>query len=387
VVTFTRRKVISTLSAATAAIKNQAETLGSSKTKSSKRRKTHTFSSLMYYFGAVIMIASLVTTGYQAPVDQELASVNDSSTAIQAANPSVDQLLAADLAASVAEVANLSVATNAANLTISLNAKSELSQANDSTILTKPQVIDASSQRRGVTEYTTVAGDSVPAIAQRFGLTAETVRWANSLVGDAIGPDRKLLIPGVDGVVYTTNGNDTLDGIASRYNVSKDRIVLYNDLGISGLGAGQRLVLPGGVLPENERPGYTAPRSTSRVAVVQPSYANAAIAGNRYDYGYCTWYAYNRRAELGRPVGSFWGNAATWASYARGSGYTVSSTPIAGAVMQTANAAGGYGHVAVVERVNSDGSIFISEMNYAGWNVYSTRTLDAGQVGSYNYIY
>lgn len=342
----------------------------------------------MYYFGAVIMIASLVTTGYQAPVDQELASVNDSSTAIQAANPSVDQLLAADLAASAAEVANLSVATNAANLSISLNAKSELSQSSDSTILTKPQVIDASSQRRGVTEYTTVAGDSVPAIAQRFGLQTETVRWANNLVGDAIGPDRKLLIPGVDGVVYTVGGSDTIDSIASRYNVPKERIISYNDLEVSGVRAGQRLVLPGGVLPEAERPGYTAPtRATSRVAVVQPSYANAAIAGNRYDYGYCTWYAYNRRAELGRPVGSFWGNAATWASYARGSGYTVSSTPIAGAVMQTANAAGGYGHVAVVERVNGDGSIFISEMNYAGWNVYSTRTLDAGQVGSYNYIY
>lgn len=341
----------------------------------------------MYYIGAIVIIAGLVTTGYQAPVDQELASVNDSSTAIQAANPSVDQLLAADLAASAAEVANLSVASNAANLSISLNAKNELSQASDSTVLAKPQVIDASSQRRGVTEYVTVSGDSVPAIAERFSLKPETVRWANNLVGDAIGPGKTLLIPGVNGVVYTVGAADTLDSIASKYSVGKDRIVSYNDLEVSGLKPGQRLVLPDGVMPASERPGAAPVRSTVRVAAVQPSYANAAVAGNRYDYGYCTYYVYNRRAELGRPVGSFWGNAASWASYARGSGYTVSNTPAIGSVLQTANAAGGYGHVAVVERINSDGSIFVSEMNYAGWNVTSTRTIDAGQVGIYNYIY
>lgn len=332
------------------------------------------------------MIASLVTTGYQAPVNQELASVNDPSTAIQAANPSVDQLLAADLAASAAEVANLSIASNAANLSISLSAKSELSQASDSMLLTKPQVIDASSQRRGVIEYVTVAGDSVPAIAQRFGLTPDTVRWANNLIGDAIGPDKTLLIPGVDGVVYTSNSGDTLDALASRYSVSKERIVLYNDLGVSGLVPGQRLVLPGGVLPESERPGYAAPRSNYTRPVV-PTYTSAQIAGNRYSYGYCTWYAYNRRAELGRPVGSFWGDAITWAYHARSSGYLVNNAPAPGAVLHDPNIAPPWGHVAIVESVHGDGSILISEMNYTGWNRVSTRTIPAAQAANYSYIH
>lgn len=341
----------------------------------------------MYYIGAIIMIASLVTTGYQAPVNQELASVNDPSTAIQAANPSVDQLLAADLAASAAEVANLSIASNAANLSISLNAKSELSQASDSALLTKPQVIDASSQRLGIIEYITVAGDSVPAIAQRFGLSPDTVRWANNLVGDAIGPDKTLLIPGVDGVVYTSRPGDTIEAIASRYNVAKERIILYNDLGVSGLVAGQRLVLPGGVLPESERPGYVAPRSNYVARPVQPTYSNAAIAGNRYSYGYCTWYAYNRRAELGRPVGSFWGDAITWAYHARNSGYLVNNAPAIGAVLHDPTAAPPWGHVAVVESVYADGSVLVSEMNYTGWNRISTRVIPAGQAANYSYIH
>ena len=65
-------------------------------------------------------------------------------------------------------------------------------------------------------------------------------------------------------------------------------------------------------------------------------------------------------------------------------GYTVNNTPKAGAVMQTTQ--GGYGHVAYVESVNSDGSVTVSEMNYQGVGVVSTRTISASQASSYNYI-
>ena len=64
-------------------------------------------------------------------------------------------------------------------------------------------------------------------------------------------------------------------------------------------------------------------------------------------------------------------------------GYTVNNTPKAGAVMQTSQ--GAYGHVAYVESVNDDGSVKVSEMNYNGGpGVVSSRTISAGQAGSYN---
>lgn len=339
----------------------------------------------MTYVALLTLIASVVSVGYQSPVEKQVAAQASEGNVLKVDDPSVDQRVAADLAASTAETAGLAVASNVSNLSISLSAKAELAQA-DNSVLTKPQIVQVS-DLRGISTYVAVAGDTAQTVAQKYGVSADTVKWANNLSGDAITVGMTLKIPNIDGVLYTVKSGDTVDSIAQRYSTNRDRLISYNDLEINGVTQGQQIVLPGGILPANERPGYVAPTTRSEPSSQVVAYTgNATIAGNRYDYGYCTWYAYNRRAELGRPIGSFWGNASTWASYARGSGYAVSSTPSVGAVMQNSWQAGGYGHVAVVESVNADGSIYVSEMNYAGWNVKSSRTVSAGEAAGYNYI-
>jgi surface antigen len=61
--------------------------------------------------------------------------------------------------------------------------------------------------------------------------------------------------------------------------------------------------------------------------------------------------------------------------------------PEVGAIFQNG---GGYGHVGIVEAINSDGSLVVSEMNnYAGggYNWINNRIIPANQVGSFNYIH
>lgn len=350
------------------------------------RKRYQQMTTVVTYTAILALIASVASVGYQPPVRQEVASrASANSSVLSVEKPSVDQIVAADLAASTAETANLSVASNVSNLSISLNAKSELAQSDDN-LLSKPQIIQPNATQRGIATYTTVVGDNATTIAARFGVSPQTVRWANGLSTDAVNPGQQLSIPGTDGVVYTVKAGDTLPALAQRYQADESRIVSYNDLELTGLKPGQRIVIPGGVLPGNERPGAVNGNLSTPTRSGGTFASRAASVGNRYDYGYCTWYAYNRRAELGRPVGSFWGNASTWASYARGSGYLVNNTPEVGAVLQTGGY-GGYGHVAVVESVGADGSVTVSEMNYAGWNVLSNRTIPAGQASSYNYIH
>src|SRR5690606_25336541 len=135
---------------------------------------------------------------------------------------------------------------------------------------------------------------------------------------------------------------------------------------------GTQVIIPNGV-----KAATRSGRSSTRSAGFSWGGSSVVFAGNRYAYGYCTYYAFNKRAAAGRPIGSNWGNATTWAALARASGFAVDKSPRAGDVFQTSGGWGGYGHVGYVERVNADGSVLVSEMNYAGWNRVSSRTISA----------
>lgn len=361
-------------------------------TNSKKGKSTPKSTTVAAYAGVFLLVISMVAIGYQPPQKMDSVANAASVPTASATQPSVDQLVATNVAAGIAERADLPIAANVANLSVSLSAESQLAQSTtDNSAISKPQIIQPSSDSRALKQYTVKAGDTATSIASQYGLSSDTIKWANNLSTDAIDAGKQLIIPPVDGIVYVVKEGDTVESLAAKYSADTARIVSFNDLELAGISAGKQIVIPGGVLPDTERPGYVAPRS----AVSQGSYnggystINAQIAsasaGNRYAVGNCTWYAYERRMQLGRPVGSFWGNAATWAMYARAAGYLVDNVPSVGAVMQNG---GGFGHVAVVESVNSDGSITISEMNYAGnFNRVTSRTVGAGSVGGFNYIH
>lgn len=98
--------------------------------------------------------------------------------------------------------------------------------------------------------------------------------------------------------------------------------------------------------------------------------AGQGYPGNAYDLGNCTWYVYNRFAQIGKSIYPYLGNAADWDQSAVDQGYAVSSKPKVGsAVVFELGVAGShrtYGHVGFCEYVLSDGSFLISEMNFTG---------------------
>jgi surface antigen len=334
------------------------------------------------HVAVVLGILAVVVLGYRAPVEASNSQVANS--VLDEPTTSVDQIAAANVASSVAQTLNLSVQDNVQNLAVSLNAKTDLAQT-ATTFLSKPQIVQKDSGRKGILPYTTKDGDSVQSVAAAFGISEDSVRWANNLTSDAIAVNKGLQLPGVTGIIYTVKSGDDANNLASKYKADPDRIIGFNDLEITGIQPGQKIVIPDGVLPDNERPGFRATTSNSSISISASRIGS--YSGNGYAYGYCTYYAYNRRAQLGRPIGGNWGNAVSWANYARQDGFSVNKTPAAGDVFQVGGGWGGLGHVGVVERVNDDGSIFVSEMNYAGWNVISNRTISADQVPSYNYIH
>lgn len=378
-----------------------------------KRRRNLTSTTIAAYGGVFLLVVSMVAIGYQSPqkADSVANAVTPQATVTQAnlsdqQQPSIDQLVATNVAADIAERADLSVAPNLANLSVSLSIDNQLAQTASTNVISKPQIVQPTASGRAIRTYTTKAGDTVTAIAAQFGVSSNTIKWANNLQTDALDPNQQLTILPVDGILYTVKAGDTVASLASKYSASSDQIVLFNDLELnSTLTPGNKIIIPGGILPNSERPGYVAPQQavapatsyaytatsygagfggqTWRIKVGTPMYP-----GNGYAFGNCTAYAYDRRVELGLPVGGNWGNASSWAYSARAAGLVVNNTPSVGAIMQNG---GGYGHVAIVEQILPNGNLSISEMNAyvpgGGFDIVSGRIIAAADVGSYSYIH
>ena len=101
--------------------------------------------------------------------------------------------------------------------------------------------------------------------------------------------------------------------------------------------------------------------------------------GNAYALGNCTWYVYNRFAQIGTGIYPYLGNANQWVDSGQAQGYEISTTAKPGSAVVFMNGVAGaspiYGHVGFCEYVNSDGSFLMSEMNFAGLYLTTWRTL------------
>ncbi|TAH35398.1 LysM peptidoglycan-binding domain-containing protein [Candidatus Saccharibacteria bacterium] len=305
----------------------------------------------------IIILAAVIGFVFLTSHDDNKAAVLhavSSASADTATNP-VDRLTSYDIAANVARVTNLPEQKPITNQAQSAKVSLAVSTSSETTVVAKPQIpTTALKNKRDIKTYTVQAGEDVAAIAQKFGVTSDSIKWSNNLNTNTVNAGTKLSIPPVNGIVYTVASGDTVQSLASKYKANVDQIVAYNDAEIAGLKVGEKIIIPGGQV---QQPVVSATSLYSRLGSFTATYG-----GNGYDFGYCTWYVATQVA-----VPTNWGNASTWAYYAALSGWTVSSTPKVGAIAQTSR---GYeGHVAMVQDVSPDGSqVLIRDMNgIAGW--------------------
>jgi surface antigen len=262
-----------------------------------------------------------------------------------------------------------------------------LSAQADNAIVRDPE------EEGGVSIYAVAEGDTVSGIAAKYGITVNTILWANDLDNvDSIKPGDQIFILPVAGLSHVVASGDTIDSIAAKYKADREKIIAYNGLPANGeLSSGESIVIPGGYkeLPKPEadtsglaRRQYASSSSAGVVTDVSGGYKQLdgkAGAGHRFPYGYCTWYVAQKRYV---PWG---GNAGTWLFNARSMGYRTGKSPAKGAIVVTTENRY-YGHVAVVEGVSA-GSITVSEMNYRGWGKTNRRVIPISSRAIKGYIY
>jgi LysM repeat protein len=120
-----------------------------------------------------------------------------------------------------------------------------------------PQVLGALSSstdyeavKRDIIEYTVEAEDSLSIIADKFGISQETIRWANDMQGSTIQLGQQLTILPVSGALHIVRKNDTLSEIAGWYKADIEDIMVFNDLAsVERIFAGDLLIIPDGIKP------------------------------------------------------------------------------------------------------------------------------------------
>ena len=106
-------------------------------------------------------------------------------------------------------------------------------------------------EKKEISEYIVKEGDSLWSIADSFGISLDTVRWANNLnKNSVIKIGDKLTISPVSGVLHLVQSGDTLSGLAKRYGAKVDQIIAFSDINEDGkIFVGDILIIPGGEMP------------------------------------------------------------------------------------------------------------------------------------------
>ncbi len=231
--------------------------------------------------------------------------------------------------------------------------------------------------------YDTVSGDTLSSVAQKYGISTDTIIWANNLKDTNIKPGWNLVILPTTGILHKVQPNDTLATIAAKFQGNIDRIIAYNGLqDVNDIEPGELIIVPDGKIVVAPAAKPAIKHTVKGRLVYEPSVDDdISILGraHKFPWGQCTYYV---ATQTHVPWG---GNANQWLRNAPAFGAKTGHTAAVGSIIVT-NENRRYGHVAWVIGVGN-GTVTFREMNYAGLGRVTTRSLDANDSRIKGYIY
>lgn len=213
--------------------------------------------------------------------------------------------------------------------------------------------------------YRVSPGDTPGGIAERFGISLQTLLWANNLrSGNTIKIGDDLVILPVTGVQYAVRRGDTLESIAKKFRGDAGDIASFNGLAIGEvLAIGQVVIIPDGELAPSSPPATHAPSSRMAGLPEHKGFYLRPIIGGRRSRGV---HGYNG-VDLANSCGSaVLASAAGTVIVARIGGWN-----------------GGYGLYAVVTHANNTQTLYahLSSLAISAGDLVTQGTL-IGTLGS-----
>ena len=221
----------------------------------------------------------------------------------------------------------------------------------------------ASSQ---VSVYTVHSGDTLSGIAAMFGVSVNTILWANDIKNGVIHEGDQLVILPVNGIEHTVAKGETIASLAATYHADAQNIASYNGLPPDGsLAVGTQIMIPDGTLSAPIAPKATTPPAKNKgkkgspavhphtvhgaptssfepylggSGPALPGYFSWPVAGGQITQGLHGWNAVDIGASRGTPI------------YAAAAGTVI--------VARSGGWNGGYGSYVVVSHPNGTQTLY-----------------------------
>jgi len=225
-------------------------------------------------------------------------------------------------------------------------------------------VIAAARQQTGeISVYVVRPGDALSQIAEMFGVTTNTILWANDLrSANAIQPGDTLVILPVAGVRHIIKSGDTIASIAKRYEADVDEILAYNQLASAdSVTVGMTVIVPGGKVAAPAPVRATAQGGGSAAAT--GNWLSHPAPGTMKTQGIHGYNAVDFAAGVGTPIRAA---AAGEVMVSRSSGWN-----------------GGYGNYIVIRHSNGAQTLYAHlSRNDVGVGAYVTQGQVIGGMGN-----
>ena len=212
-----------------------------------------------------------------------------------------------------------------------------------------------------ISVYVVKEGDVLSEIAAMFGVSVNTIMWANDIKKTtAIAEGDVLVILPISGVRHTVKKGDTFGKIANLYNADAGEVESYNGLDEDAtLATGQEIIVPHGEIPAPKPTKRSSSGSGGKTGSNLPAYSGYYIrplSGGTKTQGIHGNNGVDIAASVGTPL------------YAAAGGTVI--------IARTGGWNGGYGNYVVVKHDNGTQTLY-GHMNTVG--VASGQTVSQGQ--------
>lgn len=187
-------------------------------------------------------------------------------------NRYVDETVASAVGVSQNQLADLN-SIYAQNNSERLGKRPVLSMIQDNSVISYNSSLEsitdgATENGNQIAVYEIQDGDTLSFIGADFGVSVNTIIWANNLKNaEDIRPGMQLKIPPVSGVIHKVKKGDSIDSIAKKYGIDSEKIISFNSLPKDGtLQIDQDIIVPGGKKYQ------------------EPTYANQTASIKRFAY-------------------------------------------------------------------------------------------------------